>query len=86
MEKYSPEEDSGKGTRLLGLQPAEAMMVAAHKGDLAAAQAAGMYTAYVGVPEEDTVSEGFAEPSETHFDIKEILPSFFIGMPLECIK
>jgi 2-haloacid dehalogenase len=59
-----------KGTRLLGLQPAEAMMVAAHKGDLAAAQTAGMYTAYVGVPEEDNVSEGFAVPSETHFDIE----------------
>lgn len=58
------------GTRLLGLQPAEAMMVAAHEGDLAAAQAAGMYTAYVGVPEEDNLSEGFGEPGETNFDIR----------------
>jgi 2-haloacid dehalogenase len=59
-----------KGTSLLGLKPAEAMMVAAHEGDLAAAQAAGMYTAYVNVPEEDNVSEGFDQPSETNFDVE----------------
>ena len=59
-----------KGTSLLGLKPAESMMVAAHEGDLAAAQAAGMYTAYVNVPEEDNMSEGFDQPSETHFDIE----------------
>jgi 2-haloacid dehalogenase len=58
-----------KGTRLLGLKPDEAMMVAAHEGDLAAAQAAGMHTAYVKVPEEDNMSEGFEQPSETHFDV-----------------
>ncbi len=57
-----------KGTSLLGLKPAEAMMVAAHTGDLAAAQTAGMHTAYVNVPEKDT--EGFGEPSETNFDIE----------------
>ena len=59
-----------KGARLLGLKPAEAMMVAAHEGDLAAAQAAGMRTAYVNVPEEDNVSEGFEQPSEIHFDVE----------------
>jgi 2-haloacid dehalogenase len=59
-----------KGTSLLGLKPAEAMMVAAHEGDLAAAQAAGMYTAYVHVPEEDYVSEGFDQASETNFDLE----------------
>ena len=59
-----------KGTSLLGLKPAEAMMVAAHEGDLAAAQAAGMYTAYVNVPEEDNTSEAFDQPSETNFDIE----------------
>jgi len=59
-----------KGTRLLGLQPEEAMMVAAHRGDLAAAQTAGMHTAHVGVPEEDNVGEGFAEPGVTNFDIE----------------
>ena len=59
-----------KGTSLLGLKPAEAMMVAAHEGDLVAAQTAGMYTAYVNVPEEDNVFEGFAQSSETNFDLE----------------
>ena len=45
-------------------------MVAAHKGDLAAAQATGMHTAYVNVPEEDNMAEGFGQPSETNFDIE----------------
>ena len=58
-----------KGTRLLGLKPAEAMMVAAHKGDLAAAQSIGMHTAYVNVPEEDNMAD-FGQTSETDFDIE----------------
>lgn len=59
-----------KAVSLLGLEPAEAMMVAAHEGDLAAAQAAGMYTAYVKVPEEDNLSEGFGQPVNIHFDVE----------------
>ena len=59
-----------KGTRLLGLKPAEAMMVAAHEGDLAAARAAGMHTAYVNVPEEDNMAEGFDRPDDSNFDIE----------------
>jgi 2-haloacid dehalogenase len=59
-----------KATRLLGLKPSEAMMVAAHEGDLAAAQAAGLHTAYVNVPEEDNLAEGFEQPSETNFDLQ----------------
>ncbi|MFT6807472.1 MAG: 2-haloacid dehalogenase [Saprospiraceae bacterium] len=59
-----------KGTNLLGLKPAEAMMVAAHEGDLAAAKAAGMYTAYVNVPEKDNISEAYDQPSETNFDVE----------------
>lgn len=59
-----------RGTRLLGLQPEEAMMVAAHKGDLAAAQEAGMHTAYVKVPEEDNMSEGFGQPTNVTFDLE----------------
>ena len=59
-----------KGTSLLGLKPAETMMVAAHEGDLAAAQAAGMHTAYVNVPEEDNMTQGFDQPSEIHFDVE----------------
>ena len=59
-----------KGTILLGLKPAEAMMVAAHKGDLAAAQATGMHTAFVNVPEEDHMADDFGQKRETNFDIE----------------
>ncbi len=59
-----------KGTQLLGLKPAESMMVAAHEGDLAAAQAAGLHTAYVNVPEEDNMAEGFGQPDDSNFDIE----------------
>ncbi|MGM0538031.1 MAG: HAD family hydrolase [Thermodesulfobacteriota bacterium] len=59
-----------RGVSLLGLQPEEAMMVAAHEGDLAAAQAAGLKTAYVKVPEEDKVSEGFGQGGGTAFDVQ----------------
>lgn len=60
-----------KGANLLGLKPAEAMMVAAHKDDLAAAQTAGMHTAFVNVPEEDIMAD-FGRKSETNFDIEAI--------------
>ena len=59
-----------KATSLLGLQPTEAMMVAAHEGDLAAAQAAGLHTAYVNVPEKDIIDEVFEQPGKTNFDIE----------------
>jgi 2-haloacid dehalogenase len=59
-----------KGIELLGLKPEEAMMVAAHEGDLAAAQTAGLHTAYVAVPEEDCVGEGFKQPATKSFDIE----------------
>ena len=59
-----------KATRVLGMKPSEAMMVAAHEGDLAAARAAGLHTAYVNVPEEDVMAEGFEEPDDTNFDIE----------------
>lgn len=58
-----------KATSLLGLQPEEAMMVASHEGDLAAAQTAGMHAAHVIVPEKDNVGEGFETPNETNFAI-----------------
>ena len=68
---YKPSLQSyQKGVRLLGLKPAEAMMVAAHEGDLAAARAAGMHTAYVNVPEEDYLSAAFGQPAATAFDIE----------------
>ncbi len=59
-----------KATRLLGLEPSEAMMVAAHEGDLAAARSAGIHTAFVNVPEEDNMAEGFEEPEVSDFDIE----------------
>ena len=59
-----------KATRLLGLKPSEAIMVAAHEGDLAAARSAGLHTAYVNVPEEDNMAEGFEEPDDSNFDIE----------------
>jgi len=59
-----------KAARLLGLNPSEAMMVAAHEGDLAAARSAGLHTAFVNVPEEDHMAEGFGAPVESEFDIE----------------
>lgn len=68
---YKPSLQSyRKAARLLGLKPDEAMMVAAHEGDLAAARTAGMHTAYVKVPEEDLVSEGFGQSTTSAFDIE----------------
>lgn len=59
-----------RAVELLGLQPSEAMMVAAHEGDLAAAQAAGLHTAYVNVPEKDNVGQGFEQPTDARFDVE----------------
>ena len=68
---YKPSLQSyRKAVHLLGLKPEEAMMVAAHEGDLAAARTAGMHTAFVKVPEEDIVSEGFGQTTATGFDIE----------------
>lgn len=58
-----------KATRLLGLAPSKAMMVAAHEGDLAAARSAGLHTAFVTVPEEDNMAEGFEEPDDANFNV-----------------
>ena len=59
-----------KGLSLLGLQPDEAMMVAAHEGDLTAAQAAGLHTAYIKVPEKDVIDDAFGQPEKTGFDVE----------------
>ena len=63
-----------KATRLLGLEPSESMMVAAHDGDLAAAQSARLRTALVSVPEKDNISDAFESPDEIRFDIE--VPDF----------
>jgi 2-haloacid dehalogenase len=50
---YKPDPEAyHAGVRLLGIAPHEAMMVAAHPGDLRAAQAAGLHTAFVPRPGE----------------------------------
>jgi 2-haloacid dehalogenase len=51
MKHYKPDRETYLGAAaLLGLQPHEVMMVAAHKGDLRAAQAAGLQAAFVPRP------------------------------------
>lgn len=59
-----------KASGLLGLDPSQAMMVATHDGDLAAAREAGLHTAFVTVPEEDHMEEGFQTPDPVNFDIE----------------
>ena len=50
---YKPDPEAYQaGVQLLGIAPYEAMMVAAHPGDLRAAKAAGLHTAYVPRPGE----------------------------------
>ena len=51
--RYKPDREVYlKAAELLGLPPAKVMMVAAHKGDLRAAKAAGLRTAFVPRPKE----------------------------------
>jgi 2-haloacid dehalogenase len=53
FEHYKPDAETYLGAaRLLGLKPAEVMMVAAHNGDLLAAQNNGLKTAFVARPTE----------------------------------
>ena len=51
--RYKPDAEAYlAGVRLLGIQPHEAMMVAAHHGDLRAAMATGLHSAFVPRPGE----------------------------------
>ena len=53
FEHYKPDPETYLGAaRLLCLKPEEVMMVAAHNGDLAAAQKNGLKTAFVARPTE----------------------------------
>ena len=48
FEHYKPDPETYLGAaRLLSMQPGEVMMVAAHNGDLKAAQSHGLKTAFV---------------------------------------
>jgi 2-haloacid dehalogenase len=53
MQHYKPDPETYLGAAaLLGLRPEQVMMVAAHKGDLRAAQTVGLHTAFVPRPME----------------------------------
>ncbi len=53
LDRYKPDAEAFRhGVRLLRLEPGQAMMVAAHPGDLRAAIAAGLRSAYVPRPGE----------------------------------
>ena len=57
------------GVKLLGVEPHEAMMVAAHHGDLRAAMAAGLHSAYVPRPgEQGEGNDGDLSP-QPDFDV-----------------
>lgn len=72
---YKPDAEAYQaGARLLGLEPAQVMMVAAHPWDLKSAAAAGLHTAYVprpgerGEPEErDLSSPDFVDVAGADF-------------------
>lgn len=69
FDHYKPDAEAYlAGVKLLGIEPSEAMMVACHPGDLRAAAAAGLHTAYVPRPTEsgDTAdaAAAFPGPSE----------------------
>ena len=50
---YKPDDEVYKGAaNILGLEPKEVMMVAAHKSDLLAAKSNGLVTAYINRPYE----------------------------------
>jgi 2-haloacid dehalogenase len=56
--------------RLLGLEPHEVMMVAAHPMDLQAAAARGLHTAYVHRPNEFGAGVDRPRPAAEHFDVQ----------------
>jgi 2-haloacid dehalogenase len=68
--RYKPDlEVYRTAARLLGLAPAQVMLVAAHPSDLAAAQQSGLGTAYIPRPDEHGPG-GWMEPVGTNrFDI-----------------
>jgi len=68
--RYKPDLAVYRGAaRLLGFEPGQVMMVAAHPSDLAAAQQAGLRTAYIPRPDEHGPG-GWMEPvGDTVFDL-----------------
>jgi 2-haloacid dehalogenase len=69
FEHYKPDPETYLGAaRLLSMQPGEVMMVAAHNGDLQAAQALGLRTAYVHRPLEFGPARTVESPPAGRFD------------------
>ena len=70
MKHYKPDPESYLGAAyLLGLEPAEVMMVAAHKGDLRAAQKVGLRAAFVPRPGEWGPDREIDCTPEADFDV-----------------
>ena len=67
---YKPDRQIYEGAaRLLGLEPSEVMMVAAHRHDLEAARAVGMRTAFVHRPTEHGPDASADVPMDAGFDV-----------------
>ncbi len=70
VKKYKPAQEVYlMAAELLGLTPAEVMMVAAHKDDLRAAKQAGLQTAFVPRPLEHGPGKGADPGPHTGFDV-----------------
>ena len=68
---YKPDHEAYLGSAdLLGCQPAEVMMVAAHPNDLSAARACGLKTAFVPRPLENGPEKKASPPVDEPFDVK----------------
>ena len=67
---YKPDPETYLGAAdLLGVKPAELMMVAAHPGDLRAARACGLRTAYVARPREHGPGRAAEAAPDPAFDL-----------------
>ena len=68
-QSYKPHPDTyTRSAAIMGLEPADCMMVAAHPGDLEAAAALGFATAYVHRPDEFGPDRTVDEPAPNTFD------------------
>jgi len=67
---YKPDPQAYLGSAaLLDLAPGQCMMVAAHNGDLVAAAACGLRTAFVARPDEHGPGRGPDQRAEHDFDV-----------------
>ena len=67
---YKPDPETYLGAaEILGLEPGQVMMTAAHTGDLEAARKLGLRTAYVHRPLEGRAGGAIAMPNQGDFDV-----------------